>query len=344
MDTDIASRGSAQRKNRRCVTLTANDGRSARSRRRPGRTIRSASSSSSASIAVPSVAMVENQASVRSPRRSTSGRIGDGGPAIGVSGSLSVFGAMASTSSTRASSAGSGAPAAASRLTRAHSAPARSGQLTIQGRNPSGWIVSFRIFGGPPPQWAAANASRSRNSASIRPAAAIGHQQVPMTVDDDSGKRLLLAQHEIERASDRLGLQPGQPFLAEHRREPGRRQHRIAVPQRQVQRAGEHQHHLAAGPGSAGFQKAEMALGDTGIQREVELAESATSAPLLQHGAVSGRGRGAIDGRDGLHGPILVGVRDLRHYLRGNGSLAGNPANRHDSAKTGLTNCRRHPQ
>ena len=52
---------------------------------------------------------------------------------------------------------------------------------------------------------------------------------------------------------------------------------------------GELEDHLAAGPSAARLHEAEMALGDLGVQCEVELAQAAALAPVAQqlaHGRV----------------------------------------------------------
>jgi hypothetical protein len=62
------------------------------------------------------------------------------------------------------------------------------------------------------------------------------------------------------------------------RREPGRQQHLVALAQRDVERAGEREHHLAARVRAPRLHEAHVPRRDLGAQRELELADPAHAA------------------------------------------------------------------
>ena len=72
-------------------------------------------------------------------------------------------------------------------------------------------------------------------------------------------------------------------------------QHGVALAQRYVERGRELDHHLAAGPGAARLEEADMALRDARLQGKCELAGTSAAAPGAQHRAKQvrlGDGRG----------------------------------------------------
>ena len=79
-------------------------------------------------------------------------------------------------------------------------------------------------------------------------------------------------------------------MLREDRREAGGQQQRVAVAQRDLERVGEMQQHLPARSGTACLDEAQVARGDRGVERELELAELAPLAPRAQDRAGAGRG------------------------------------------------------
>ena len=122
------------------------------------------------------------------------------------------------------------------------------------------------------------------------PGAAIGHQDVPVAVDDQAGVGLLLAHHEVERAPHvgHLGrLEAGLPV---HRRVAGGGQQVVAAARRDLEHAAQQQHHVAARLGAARLDEAQVPRGDLGVHRQGELAQAPALAPLLEQPAeVPGR-------------------------------------------------------
>ena len=117
------------------------------------------------------------------------------------------------------------------------------------------------------------------------PGGGVGQQDVPVPVEHDRRVGLLLAQDEVERA----------PHLAERRRvERGRAidgrvaggdEQVVTVAQRDVEHAGQQQHHLAAGLRPSGLDEAQVARGHAGLDGELELAHPALRAPLPEQPA-----------------------------------------------------------
>jgi hypothetical protein len=145
-------------------------------------------------------------------------------------------------------------------------------------------------------------------------AALVHLQHVAVPVEHQRRVRLLLAQDEVERPAHgghRGGVEPGAAVDGSIAR---RDQQVVALAQRHVQRAGQPQHHRAAGLGSSRLDEAQMTRGDAGLDREAELAQPAlgrhwrSSRPNpLSVAAVSARSMPAT-----LHRPSRP-----RHYLRG---------------------------
>ena len=69
---------------------------------------------------------------------------------------------------------------------------------------------------------------------------------------------------------------------AEQQREPRRRQPQVPLAQRDFERLAQLQDHRAAGIGPRGFEEADVALRDTGDQREIELRPAPLLAPFAQ--------------------------------------------------------------
>src|SRR5262245_21154347 len=69
-------------------------------------------------------------------------------------------------------------------------------------------------------------------------------------------------------------------MLAVHRRESRGGEDLVPRARRHVEDAAQEEHHLAARPGPPCLEEREMARGDLGLEREVELAHAAPLAPL----------------------------------------------------------------
>jgi hypothetical protein len=109
-------------------------------------------------------------------------------------------------------------------------------------------------------------------------------------VDHDPRIGFLLPENEIQRLPHRLQIFGRQPLVAIGRHEAGRDMQCIPLLERQVERAAEQLHHLAARLRPAGFQKAQMPGGDICIDRQFDLGQPANAAPMLQQPAeLSGR-------------------------------------------------------
>jgi hypothetical protein len=66
------------------------------------------------------------------------------------------------------------------------------------------------------------------------------------------------------------------------RRVSRRLKHGIHVPERDIQRSTEAQHHVHTRARATGLEKAHMTARDVGPEREVQLAQSSLAAPLLE--------------------------------------------------------------
>ena len=93
--------------------------------------------------------------------------------------------------------------------------------------------------------------------------------------------------------------------------EAGRHEDGVPFPQRDLQVLGQTQNHVPAGLGAAGFEEAEVAGGNLGVERQVELAEPAALTPLTEVVAHCGCCRD--------HGATLAGPGGGLHDLRSNG-------------------------
>ena len=107
-------------------------------------------------------------------------------------------------------------------------------------------------------------------------------QHVPAPVGDDGGKRLVALQQEVDRALGVGHFWCGQFALAVLPRKAARFEQRVAVAQRQVERAGELQENVAAADGLAGLDKAQMLDRNPGLESKISLAHGAAVAPAAQ--------------------------------------------------------------
>jgi hypothetical protein len=108
-----------------------------------------------------------------------------------------------------------------------------------------------------------------------------GHQ-FAVTVDDDRGVGHVGGEDVLERVhhgGQGLVVQRG---LRVGGREPGRQQELVSFPQRQLERFPEPDDHLPARHRPAAFDEAQVPLGGTGPQGQLQLAQSAAGPPLAQ--------------------------------------------------------------
>jgi hypothetical protein len=131
-----------------------------------------------------------------------------------------------------------------------------------------------------------------RNSVS-RARPAVRAQQVPAPVDDEGRIGFLLRQHVVEGPHHLRQLRRREVALAPYRRKSGGEQQRVLLAQRQVEGGGEAQDHVAAGSGAAGFEEAQMPLGNLRRAGERQLRLAALRAPPPQ---------ARTEGRRGGHG------------------------------------------
>ena len=143
----------------------------------------------------------------------------------------------------------------------------------------------------------------------------VGHDQRPPAIDGQGGVGFVAFQHALYRAARRCHAGVAELALLIGRGEACRQQHHIALAQWEVEVLAQHLHHLARGGGAAAFDEAEMALGDAGFQRKIELAHAAAGAPVLDEVAYA-RGR---TGDDLLcHAQGIAAPHLHIHYLRRN--------------------------
>jgi hypothetical protein len=117
----------------------------------------------------------------------------------------------------------------------------------------------------------------------------IANPDVPMSIDDDPGVRLLLPKNEIERLAHMLQIISRQAPIAIRRHEACCHVQRIALLKRQIERTSKQLHHLAARLRASGFQKTQMPGRDICIACQFDLGEAANISPMLQQAAkVSG--------------------------------------------------------
>ena len=178
-------------------------------------------------------------------------------------------------------------------------------RLTIRGASPSGCRLARSTFSG--------GASRSSGSPAISSAGGpvVGDER-PAAVDGDRRVGLVAVEHELDRLVDGLHLGLVERALLVDRRVAGGEQEPVALAQRHLELVGEVEDHLGARLRAAGLDEAEVAGGDAGLEREVELAEAAALAPVAQQGAERGA---AVD-----MGRAYASAARRGHYPAGNGS------------------------
>jgi hypothetical protein len=112
--------------------------------------------------------------------------------------------------------------------------------------------------------------------------AAVGPQQVPAGIDHDRAERFLLRQHRIDRAPQLAQLGRGQRGGAKHRGVAGRGQQRVVLAQRDLERAGQREHQVAARRGAAGLDEGQVPRRDPGPRGQRLLAHAARLPPRPQ--------------------------------------------------------------
>ena len=149
----------------------------------------------------------------------------------------------------------------------------------------------------------------------------VAHQDIPVTVDHESGEGLLLAEHEIEGAAHLGHLRRFKPSLEIHRRIAGGQEQLVAAARRHVEHAREQKDHLPARLRAPGLDEAQVARGDLGLHGQGELAHPTALAPLAEQGpqrALRGRlALGACRPRS-RHVGSLHCSPEQGHYLGGN--------------------------
>ena len=143
----------------------------------------------------------------------------------------------------------------------------------------------------------------------------VARQQVPVPVHRQRGVRLVALEDQLHRLTRGRKRRVVQRAFAVHRRVAGGHEQRVALAQRHVQPLGQAQHHLAAGSGAAGFHEAQVAGGNLGFLRQVELAQAPVLAPMAQ--VLAKRpGRRSMCGLDrGVHGAIVGPAPPSSYYL-----------------------------
>jgi hypothetical protein len=112
--------------------------------------------------------------------------------------------------------------------------------------------------------------------------AAVAGDHLPFPVDDRGGIGLVAGQHLVERRPHRLHLGIVEPVLHVHRGVAGRQHQPVSFAERDVELVSELQHHLGARARAAGLDEAQVASRDSGLERQVELAQPAALAPVPQ--------------------------------------------------------------
>jgi len=144
--------------------------------------------------------------------------------------------------------------------------------------------------------------------------AAVRFQDRPVAIDDDRRIRLLLAQHEVERAPRLLERRRVEIRRAIHGRVAGGHQQLVAIAQRHVEHAREDEHHFAARLRTAGLDEAHVPRRHARFARKIELAHAAPRAPLAQQTSErTVRFDASLTHARNLHRPPTAS-----HYLGGN--------------------------
>lgn len=120
-----------------------------------------------------------------------------------------------------------------------------------------------------------------------------------------------MPQHELERAPDVLGLGRLEIAPAVDGRVAGRQQQGVALPQDDLEHAGQEQDHLAARMCAASLEKAEVTGGDRSLGGQRQLAHPAGHPPVPEQGSEGGGGgSGPLIG-DGASHADSVRERDV---------------------------------
>ena len=106
-----------------------------------------------------------------------------------------------------------------------------------------------------------------------------------MAIDGQSGEGLVRLEQTLDRAPRLAQRGIVERPSVEDRCVAGGEQQRVPVAQRDVELRGESEHHLAARCRTTRFHEAQMPLRDATLERECELAESPTLAPLTHERA-----------------------------------------------------------
>ena len=115
--------------------------------------------------------------------------------------------------------------------------------------------------------------------------AGVRHHDVPAAVDDDRRVRVVGPDQLGERPAHARHRLAVERRLRVPRRVPGGEQHRVALPQRDVEVLGEGQHQLRRRLRLAGLDEAEVAGRHPDVERQVHLAAAAVLPPVPQHRA-----------------------------------------------------------
>jgi len=104
-----------------------------------------------------------------------------------------------------------------------------------------------------------------------------------VTIHHQGRERLLLGEHEAERAAHLAELGRTERALPVDRRVARCGQHHVLVAQRHVEDTGQEQHHLPARLRAPGLEEAQMARGDLRLGGQRELAHPPGASPVPQH-------------------------------------------------------------
>jgi hypothetical protein len=110
----------------------------------------------------------------------------------------------------------------------------------------------------------------------------VREHEVPGAVDDDRGVGFVVREQQLERSARGMHVHGFEAARRVDRREARRHEQAVALAQRQVERARELEHHLAARQRATRLEEAQVALRDVGLDGELELREPARAARAAQ--------------------------------------------------------------
>src|SRR6266540_3501600 len=139
----------------------------------------------------------------------------------------------------------------------------------------------------------------------------VSRNQVPAPVRHDGRKRLVPAQQLVERLSHRSHLRRIERSLSVDWRVSRGQQHRVAFAQRHVELLGEVDDQLPTRLRASRLDEAQVARRYLGLDRKIQLAETAALSPVTQQVADS-------RGRSNGHEQILPRGGLVVAYLAGN--------------------------